>query len=98
MGQVDEIIAQADTYTDYCRIVEWVAQKEEEYIEKAANAAINAVSLITASFPYGIGPQIIAGKLAAAQALQTAADIAEGAAVAIEIATKLAQLDIKECP
>jgi hypothetical protein len=79
-------------------MAQWAAAKEEEYIAKATNAATNALSLITASFPYGVGPAIIAAKLAAAQALATAADAAEGIATAAAIANKLSQLDIKECP
>lgn len=96
MAKIDDIIEEANQYTDYCRLIDYQAAKVQEYIDKANNAAANATNLIVAAFPYGVGPAIMAAKLQAAQVISTAEDVVEGIAIADAITTKLNKLEPPE--
>lgn len=96
MAKLDDIIEEADQYTDYCRLIDYQAAKVQEYTDKASNAAANTVSLVVAAFPYGVGSSIMAAKLQAAQVISTAEDVAEGIAVANAITDKLSELEPPE--
>jgi len=95
MVQIDEIIAEADQYTDYCRLLAYGAAKSEEYITKAAQQVLSTAGLVTAMFPL-VGSTIVAGKAAVAQALIAVAEPLQGAAAAVSIASKLSELEMPE--
>jgi len=95
MAQIDEIIAEADQYTDYCRLVDYQTAKAEEYVTKAAQQLLSTAGLVTAVFPI-VGSTIVAGKAAAAQAILAASEPIEAAASAVAITEKLSELDPPE--
>ena len=99
MAQIDEIIAEADEYTDYCRLISYQTAKAVEYVEKAAQQALSTAGLLTAAFPI-VGATIIASKAAITQALIAASEPIEATATALATAAKLAELGLPTdgCP
>jgi len=95
MAQIDEIIAEADQYTNYCRLLDYQAAKAEEYITKAAQQILSTAGLVTAVFPI-VGSTIVAAKAAVAQALLAVGEPIEGVAAAAAVANKLSELEIPE--
>lgn len=95
MAQIGEIVAEADQYTNYCRLVDYQAAKAEEYVIKAAAQLLTSAGLVTAVFPL-VGSTIVAGKAAAAQAIIAVEEPIEGVAAAAAIADKLTELDPPE--
>ena len=95
MAQIDEIIAEADQYTSYCRLVDYNAAKAEEYVVKAAAQILSSAGLVTAVFPI-VGSTIVAAKAAAAQVIIAAQEPIEGVAAAAAGANKLSELDLPE--
>lgn len=95
MAQIDEIIAEADQYTNYCRLLDYQTAKAEEYVLKAAQQLLSTAGLITAVFPL-VGSTIVAGKVAAAQAILAVSEPLEGVASAAAVASKLSELDPPE--
>ena len=95
MVQIDEIIAEADQYTNYCRLLDYQTAKAEEYVIKLAQQVLSTGGLVTAVFPI-VGSTIVAAKAAAAQAILAIAEPLEGVAAAAAIASKLSELDIPE--
>jgi len=95
MAQIDEIIAEADQYTDYCRLLDYQIAKAEEYVTKAAAQLLSTAGLVTAVFPI-VGSTIVAAKAAAAQVLLAVSEPIEAAASVVAIANKLTELEISE--
>lgn len=93
MGSLlDNIIAEADSYTSYCKLVDYQVAKAKEYVDKVLNADENVISLVTAAFPYGVGPAIIAARSQAKQATSIIEDQAEQVAAADAIQENLDEL------
>ena len=95
MAQIDEIIAEADQYTNYCRLLDYQITKAEEYVTKAAQQVLSTAGLVTAVFPL-VGSTIVATKAAAAQAILAISEPIEAAAVVVAIVDKLSELEIPE--
>ena len=95
MAQIDEIIAEADQYTNYCRLLDYQIAKAEEYVIKAAQQVLSTAGLVTAVFPL-VGSTIIATKAAVAQAALAISEPVEAVAAAAAIANKLNELEIPE--
>jgi len=89
---MQNILAEIDTYTDYCKLIDYQIDKAKEYVAKNAALIQNQASTIVAAFPYGVGPAIMAARIQIKQAQQVIADAAEQIAVPIAIAEKLATL------
>jgi hypothetical protein len=95
MAQIDEIVAELDQYTNYCRLVDYNATKAEEYVLKAAAQLLTSAGLLTAVFPI-VGSQIVAAKAALAQGILAVAEPIEGVAAGVAGASKLAELEPPE--
>ena len=91
MAQIDEIIAEADQYTNYCRLVDYQAAKAEEYVTKAAQQALSNAGLVTAVFPI-VGSTIVALRAQASQIIVAAEESVEAAASSVAVADKLDEL------
>jgi len=96
MGKLEETFAELDTYTDYCKLLEKQIAQAEETVAKATDQAVSTINLVTAKFPYGVGPTIMAIKAQVTQGIKSALEVAEQAAEQTAIASKLLELEIPE--
>jgi len=76
-SKTDEIQKEADTYTDYCKAIDYANAKAEEYVEKMKVKVENAKQMLVAAFPYGVGPAIIAATIQAKTIIRDAQELVE---------------------
>ena len=96
--QSENVDAEIDSYTNYCKLLDYEAAKAKEYADKAAASLKNSANLKVAQFPYGVGPAIVAGKAVAKQIARMAKDVEEGIETAESCMKKLAKLYPPEKP
>ena len=98
-SQIDNIKAEIDSYTNYCKLLDYEIAKAKEYADKAAAAVKNAANLKIAQFPYGVGPAIVVANATAKQVQKAVQDVQDGIETAEHCIKKLAELypPIKPC-
>ena len=90
--QQDNINAEVDSYTNYCKLLDYEVAKAKEYTAKAAKSAKNAIDQQVASFPYGVGPAIAAAKAIAKRTQRMVKDSQEAIETQLKCAQKLDEL------
>jgi len=93
LTKIENQLAEIDTYTDYCTLVDYQVDKAKEYVAKNLIMVVNKVQTIVAAFPYGVGPALIAAKLQITQAQIVIQDIAEQVTIPLAITQKLLELE-----
>lgn len=97
--ELENLVAEINEYTNYCKLIDYQLDIARSYGQKKAAQAVRKINLVTAKFPYGVGPLIIATKLAAKQFQEEVDELVEEAEALAAIAQKLSELQIvRSCP
>jgi hypothetical protein len=92
LTKTENILAEIDTYTSYCALVDMQIDKAREYVSQNAALVASQALAAVAAFPYGVGPAIMAVKIQAAQVILAAENVQEQIEVPLAIADKLLEL------